>query len=151
VISKTPRQVVLENAQISHAPQQIRAQRATLYLRDDNTVDHVLASDGLEADLQGDSPMHARAAQGVFNVNQAQDGLSLAVLTGSVELESAGERPSHASAGRVVVDFAPRNLVRKIRAEDNVKMVELPAPGQAKPGANAQRVEISASPLSRPR
>ena len=147
VISKTPRQVVLESAQIIHAPQQIRAQRATLYLRDDNTVDHVLASDGLEADLQGDSPMHARAAQGVFNVNQAQDGLSLAVLTGNVELESAGERPSHASAGRVVVDFAARNLVRKIRAEDNVKMVELPAPGQAKPAANAQRVEISASAI----
>jgi len=145
VISKTPRQVVLESARISHGPQQIQAQRATLYLRDDNTVDHVLASDGVEADLPGDSPLHARAAQAELKVNQAQDGLSVAVLTGNVQVESAGERPSRASAGRVVVDFAARNLVRKIRAEDNVKLIELPARVQGKPATSAQRVEISAT------
>ena len=143
MISKTPRQVVLESARISHGPQRIRAQRASLSLRDDNTVDHVL-SDEVEADLQGDSPMHVRAAQGEFRVNQAQDGLSTAVLSGNVELESAGDRPSHAAAGRVVVDFAARNLLRKIRAEENVKLVELPAPTRGKSAANAQRVEISA-------
>jgi lipopolysaccharide export system protein LptA len=148
VISKTPRQVVLESARISHGLQQILAQRATLYLRDDNTVDHVFASDGVEADLPGDSPLHARAAQAEFKVNEAQDGLSVAVLTGNVQVESAGERPSRASAGRVVVDFAARNLVKKIRAEDNVKMIELPARVQGKLATNAQRVEISASAIN---
>jgi len=141
VISKTPRQVVLESARISHGPQQIQAQRATLYLRDDNTVDHVLASDGVEADLPGDSPLHARAAQAELKVNQAQDGLSVAVLTGNVQVESAGERPSRASAGRVVVDFAARNLVRKIRAQDNVKLIELPARVLGKPATNANELK----------
>jgi len=144
VISKTPRLVVLESARISHGPQQIQALRATLYLRDDNTVDHVLASDGVEADLTGVSPMHARAAQAEFKVNEAQDGLSSVVLTGNVQLESAGERPSRTSAGRVVLDLTGRNQVRKVHAEDNVKLVELPGRVQGKPTKNAQQIEISA-------
>ena len=143
-IMKTPRQVVLEHARISHGSQQIQAQRATLYLNDDNSVDHVLASESVQADLPGPSPMHARAAQGEFKVNQAQDGLSAAVLTGNVELESAGSRPSRASAGRVVIDFAGKNRVSKIRAENNVKLVELPAGVEGKNAGNSQQVEVSA-------
>jgi lipopolysaccharide export system protein LptA len=142
-ISKTPRQVVLERARINHGPQQIQAQRATVSLKEDNSVDRVLASEGVEADLQGDSPMHASAVQAEFKVNEAQDGLSLAVLTGNVEVDSAGDRPSRANAGRVVINFAARNVVSKIRAEDNVKLIELPAPSQSKP-ADTQQVEISA-------
>jgi lipopolysaccharide export system protein LptA len=143
-ILKTPRQVVLEHARISHGAQLIQAQRATLYLNDDNSVDHVLASEGLQADLPGVSPMRARAAQGEFKVNQAQDGLSAAVLNGNVEVESAGARPSRASAGRVVIDFAGKNLVSKIRAENNVKLVEVPATLPGKGAGNSHLVEVSA-------
>ncbi len=141
---KTPRQVVLEHARLSHGAQQIQAQRAIVYLNDDNSVDHVLASEGLQADLPGAAPIHARAAQGDFKVNDAQDGLSAAILTGHVEVESAGARPSRARAGKVVIDFAGKNLVSKIRAGDSVKLVELPAAVQAQSAENSQEVEISA-------
>jgi lipopolysaccharide export system protein LptA len=142
-ISKTPRQVVLEYARINHGPQQIQTQRATVSLKEDNSVDRVVASEGVEADLRGDSPMHARAVQAEFKVNEAQDGLSHAVLTGNVEVDAAGDRPSRANAGRVVINFAARNVVSNIRAEDNVKLIELPPAAQSK-SADAQQVEISA-------
>jgi lipopolysaccharide export system protein LptA len=144
VISKSPRQIVLEHTSLIDGPQKIEAQRATAFLNDENSVDRVVARDGVQADLQGDSPLHARAEQAEFKINKAQDGLSGAVLTGNVHLESAGERPSEANAGRVVVDFAGKNLVSKIRAEDNVKLVELASKSEGKPGANGQEVEISA-------
>ncbi|HZE27918.1 MAG TPA: LPS export ABC transporter periplasmic protein LptC [Terriglobales bacterium] len=144
VISKTPRQVVLDHPRLSHGPQRMDAQKATLYLRDDNTVDHVLASDGVQADLPGDAPIHARAAQAEFKVNPAQDGLSTAVLSGDVQLDAAGERPARANAGRVVLDFAGKNLLSKIRAEDNVKLVEFPAATPDASAANSQQVEITA-------
>ena len=127
VLTKEPRQVVLVAAHLTHGPQRMLAQKATLFLREDNTVDHVLASDGVEAEVAGKSPMHARATQAEFTVNPAQDGLSRVLFSGNVQLESTGERPSQVNAGRLRFDFAGRNQVRKVRAEDNVKLVEFGA------------------------
>ncbi len=125
VITKTPRQVVLEGTHLTRGAQRMTAHKAILYLREDNTVDHVVASDGVQAELRGDSPMHARAAQAEFTVNQAQDGISRAVFSGDVQFESGGDHPTRANAGRILLDFSGRSQVSKIRAEDNVKIIEL--------------------------
>jgi lipopolysaccharide export system protein LptA len=148
VITKTPRQVVLEGPHFTRGAQQMSAQKAVLYLREDNTVDHVVASDGVQAELAADSPMQARAAQAEFTVNNAQNGLSRAVLSGDVQLDSAGERPSRVNAGRVLLDFSGRNRVSTIHAEDNVKLVELPAPAASPGSTNAQQVEVTAAAMN---
>jgi lipopolysaccharide export system protein LptA len=142
-ITKTPRQVVLDQPRLMRAAQRMESQKAILFLRPDNTVDHILASDGVQADLPGDSPIHARATQAEFTVNQAHGGLSAAVFTGDVQLDSAGDRPARSSAGRIVLDFGARNLVRAIHAQDNVKLVELPDQS-ASPNTTSQQVEITA-------
>jgi lipopolysaccharide export system protein LptA len=142
-ITKTPREVVLEQPRLTREGQRMESQRAVLFLRPDNSVDHILASDGVDADLPGDSPVHARARQADFTINQAQAGLSSAVFTGDVHLDSAGDRSARASAGRIVLDFGARNLVRAIHAQDNAKLVELP--GQStNPNTTSQQVEITA-------
>jgi lipopolysaccharide export system protein LptA len=133
VITKEPRQVVLEEPRLADGTQKFQARRATLSLRDDNTVDHVVASDGVQTQITGKVPVQARAAEAEFMVNKAQDGLSRAVFRGGVQIESGDGRPRRVNAGRVQVDFAARNLVSKIRAEENVKLVE----GVAPPGASA--------------
>jgi lipopolysaccharide export system protein LptA len=144
VITKTPREVVLDRPQISHGSQRMEAQKATLFLRDDNTVDHVVASAGVQADVAGDSPIHARAAEAEFTINRAQDALSSAVFRGDVQVDSAGDRPARTNAGRIVLDFAGKNQVRKIHAQDGVKMVELSAAKASVPAsADAQQVEIT--------
>jgi lipopolysaccharide export system protein LptA len=154
MITKTPRQVVLESPRLAHGAQRMEARKATLFLRDDNTVDHVVASDDVQAETGGDSPMHARAARAEFTVNQAQDGVSRAQFSGDVQVESAGKRPSRVNAGRLLLDFSRTNRVSKVRAEDNVKLVELPASTDnliggdsdvpTRPSTDAQRVEIAA-------
>jgi lipopolysaccharide export system protein LptA len=155
VISKTLRQVVLDEPRLRHGGDHMQARRATLFLRDDNTVDHVVASNDVETQIAGASPVDARAAQAEFTVNQAQDGLSNAVFRGDVQIESRGERPSRVNAGRIRLDFAARNRVKKIRAEKNVKLVELPSGtqnlmasdgtgGHARRSAGTQQVEITA-------
>jgi lipopolysaccharide export system protein LptA len=110
------------------------AHKAILYLREDNTVDHIVAGDGVSADIKGSAPIQARASQAKFTMNSAQDGFSRAVLSGDVQLDSAGERPSRVNAGRVLVDFASRNQVEKIHAEQNVKLVELASAREANTG-----------------
>ncbi len=153
ILSKEPRQVVLDAAHLTHGPQRMFTQKATVFLREDNTVDHVLASEGVEAETTGNSPMQARATQAEFTINPAQDGLSRVLFSGDVQLESTGARPSRVNAGRLHVDFAGRNQISKVRAEDNVKLVEfggdagVPArlhkedPASAK---DTQQIEVSA-------
>ena len=142
VITKTPREVVLDEPQLADATQQMSARHATLYLRDDNTVDHVVASDDVQAHISGDSPVDARAGNAEFTVNKAQSGLTRAVFNGDVQIEAVGERPSRINAGRIQLDFSGRNQVSKIHAAENVKLVELPS--DAHQSTRTQQVEITA-------
>jgi lipopolysaccharide export system protein LptA len=147
-ITKTPRQVVLESPRLTHGTQLVRARRATLYLREDNRVDHVTASDEVEADIAGESAIHARAEQAEFTMNKAQNGLAKAVLRGDVQVDAAGEHPRRLNAGRILIDFSGRNQISKIRGEDNVKLTELAAPNGAAgvPGnQNGQKAGASLS------
>ena len=127
-ITKTPRQVLLEQPHLRRGTARMEAGKAVVFLRNNNTVDHVLASDNVRADRAGESPTHARAAQADFVVNSRPDGLARAVFSGDVQIDSTGQRPSRTSAGRVVLDFAAKNRVTRIHADDGVKLVELPAP-----------------------
>jgi lipopolysaccharide export system protein LptA len=143
VIMKEPRQIFLERPRLTHGSAQMEAEYGTIYLRPDNTVDHVVANNDVRAEFAGDSPIHARAQQAEFDLNDAQDGLSNAIFQGNVEMESGGEHPAQANAGKVVVDFAGRDRVSQVRALENVKLVEAPATGSSA-ASNAQRVEVSA-------
>src|ERR1700758_3451996 len=143
VIMKEPRQIFLERPRLTHGSAQMEAEYGTIYLRPDNTVDHVVANNDVRAEFAGDSPIHARAQQAEFDLNDAQDGLSNAIFQGNVEIESGGEHPAQANAGKVVVDFAGRDRVSQVRALENVKLVEAPATGSSA-ASNAQRVEVSA-------
>ena len=143
VIMKEPRQIFLERPRLIHSSAQMEAETGTIYMRPDNTVDHVVANNNVQAEFAGDSPIHARAQQAEFDLNDAQDGLSNAIFQGDVQMQSGGEHPAQANAGKVVVDFAGRDRVSQVRALDNVKLVELPATGSSA-ASNAQRVAVSA-------
>src|SRR5580700_769834 len=144
VITKSPRQVVLDAPRLTHGSGEMDARKAILYLREDNTVDHIVASDGVGAEVKGSAPIQARASQAEFTMNGAQDGFSRAIFSGDVQLESTGERPSRVNAGRILVDFASRNRVEKIHAVENVRLVELASAGEGNAGkpiaAGAARV-----------
>ncbi len=158
VITKTPRQIVVENPRLTHGAQNVRARKATLYLREDNSVDHVIANDEVEAESTGESAIHARAAHAEFAMNKGDDSISSALFSGDVQVEAAGEHPRRLTAGRILVDFSAGNLVSKIRGEDNVKLAELSSPDREGAGiasskqagaptaspSNPQQVEITA-------
>ncbi|HMK21024.1 MAG TPA: LPS export ABC transporter periplasmic protein LptC, partial [Terriglobales bacterium] len=88
-ITKSPREVRLDRPRLSKGISRMDAARAILYLREDNTVDHVIASEGVDAQLAGNSPTHGRSEQAEFTINAAQDGLAHAVFSGNVQIESS--------------------------------------------------------------
>jgi len=149
VMTKTPREVGFERPILLHGASQMSADQAVLFLREDNTVEHVEATRGIRAHLAGVSPIEARAEQAEFFINEEQDGLSRAVFSGDVQMDSSGARPSRVNAGRVQVAFSGRNEVSKVRAEENVKLVELASGGNSE-GSDSPRTAGAAGVPARP-
>jgi lipopolysaccharide export system protein LptA len=144
LISKEPRQVVLDRPRVTHGSAHMEATKATLYLRPDNTVDHVIATDSVQAEFTGNSSLRARAGQAKFVLNDAQDGLSNAVFEGNVSVEATGAHPAQADAGRIDVSFASRNRVSRVHASNHVKLIELPSSTPTAGSSNSQRTEVTA-------
>jgi lipopolysaccharide export system protein LptA len=53
VITKLPREVVLTTVHMTREQEKARADQATFFLREDNTVDHIFAEGDVEADVPG--------------------------------------------------------------------------------------------------
>ena len=139
VITKTPRQIVLSQPRMFRQDRRLQADRATLFLRDDNTVDRILAEGNVESEVRGPSEVRARAERAELFVTGTQNRLQTAVLSGNVQLASEGDRPAEAAAGRVTLHFAGQQVLENVHAENGVKLA------QKKVGAtDAQDVEMAA-------
>ncbi len=139
IVTRDPRQIVLQAPLMVSGADKLEAEKATLFLRDDNTVERILASGEVQANLKGQSEMHARAAQAELLITHASTPtLRTAVLSGNVQVDSMGTQPMHGSAGRVVLSFSGKNRLDKIHAEDGVKLAQHQTHGPAMAAANVR-------------
>ena len=145
VITKTPRAVVLDQPRVLSPSRKIAAEKATLFLTQDNNLQRVVANGNVQIDTQGPEPANVRAAQLELLVGEQKDTVRTAILTGNVHVDRSGPQPMQADAGRVVLDFVGKNLVSKVHAEDNVKLLQLQKPSAQ--SANAQELEVTAPAL----
>src|SRR5579859_1218293 len=146
VLTKLPRQAVLQKPHITEKQSTFDSDKLTIFLRDDNTVEHMLAEGGLhavEAKPAGGNKTAAenydvRAAQGTLAMGE-HNTLQTALLHGDVVLDSSGEQPIHGTAGTAVIDFAADRHPSKIHATEDVHLRQ---DQPAKPGKSAQRIEL---------
>ena len=124
VITKDPRQIVLSQPQMTRDQQKLRSDKATLFLRDDNTVDRVLAEGGIRSELHGRSDASARSDRAELFLTGAQNLLREAILTGNVQLAVLGAQPAEAYAGRATLRFAGKEILQTVHAEDGVRLVQ---------------------------
>jgi len=154
VITKDPRQIVLSQPQLSRDQQKVRSDKATLFLRDDNTVDHILAEGAVRSELHGRSDANARSDRAELFLSGSQNLLREAILTGNVQLAVLGDQPAEAYAGRATLRFAGKQILQTVHAEDGVRLVQkkVQAASRAAPdssasqaiAANTQDVEMTA-------
>ena len=153
---------MLSQPRMAHDQRRLRSDRATLFLRDDNTVEHIVAEGDVESEMHGASNATAQADRGELFLTGSQNLLTMAVLSGSVKLAAQGERPAQAEAGRVTLHFAGKQILQTVHAEDGVRLTQRKVEtasaggrvGPALSGAegtpvsplaeNAQEVEMSA-------
>lgn len=126
VMTKDPRRAVLQSAQLEQQSQSVQANKVTLLLREDNTIERVLG-DG-DVILEDTSPKKG------FRVTAPQAEMQLAgkqqirsgVLLGGVALEGTGPAPPHGTAKRLLLDFGAKNQVTRAHAEDSVQLSQGP-------------------------
>lgn len=140
-ITKEPRQIVLEEPRVHSDQREFLAKQATIYLRDDNTVDHLLATGDVQAEMPGTTRIHATAKQADILLNDHGDALRQAVLTGDVRLDASGRQVAHATAGRVALEFAGKHDLQMVHASQGVTLLQQPP---AEPGKTSQNTEIAA-------
>ncbi|MBI2679211.1 MAG: LPS export ABC transporter periplasmic protein LptC [Candidatus Koribacter versatilis] len=139
ITGDVPRQAVLDHVKVERAGGgNFDADKLTVYIRDDNKIDHMVASGNVRLHAEGETPVEARAPQATFQMNEAADTLKTAALTGGVQLESGGKSPMNGTAGRVTVDFAGRNVAQVVHAIGGVRLA------QRGTSTSAQATEIAA-------
>ena len=140
VLTKQPRQAVLQNVHVTEKQNTFNSDKLTVFLRSDNTVEHMLAEGGVHAaggNATGEK-YDIHAAQGTLLMSE-RNIVQTAVLQQNVTLDSSGAQPIHGTAGAAVIDFAPDRHPRKIHATEDVHLRQDQA---AKPGKSAQQLEL---------
>ncbi len=170
-ISKQPHQVVLAGVHMTRAEQRMQADRATFFLRDDNTVDHVLAEGDVESVLPvgasshasganpkpSNSETHERSDKAELFLTGTRNLLTTAILSGNVQLasqasETPGAQPAEAFAGRATLYFTGEQVLKTVHAEDGVRLVQknsqkgnlIASSAPAKGGSQPQDIEMIA-------
>ena len=150
VITKQSRQVVLTGVRLTREQQQLQSEHATFFLRDDNTVDRVLAEGDVESEFHGralsGSGAHARSDRVELFLTGTRNQLTTAILSGNVQLVSGdaasrvstgaqaqGAQPAEGFAGRVTLHFAGQQILQTVHAEDGVRLTQ--KKGQSGTGA----------------
>lgn len=139
VITKGPSRAVLDGVHVARDTGSFASNQLTVYLRDDNTIERMLAAGDVRADTKGKTATEVRSQRAQAWIT-ARNALTAAEFSGNVQLNSTGEQAMQGTAGKVTVSFAAQSRADKVVASDGVKLLQQPARGKA-----AHPVEIAAA------
>ncbi len=158
VLGKVPRQIVMQHPQTESRQWKGQSDEATLFLREDNTLDHAIAVgdvmiDSVEPQSSNDQRSSAKSsshpnsspapshvtAQKLEVAMGLRNQMKNAVFSGDVRLKTEGPQPTDSTAGRAALTFKARNILTKVHADQQVKLMQ--HQGSA---ANVQDVAVAA-------
>jgi len=146
-IEKNPRVVLLDGVSFFDDTDKSQARQATFYLREDNSLDRVVASGEVQIETAGMQVTHTSSdeLELVMSNDAKNQTLHTATLTGNVHSVLEGDQPMQGDAGKAIVDFAGQNVVSKVHAMENVKLVQRQKPKAQ--SENGQDTELSAAAM----
>jgi lipopolysaccharide export system protein LptA len=133
VINKGPRDIVLDRVRLVRAEQELNADEATFFLREDNTVERILADGNVEGEFRGASNARSKSDHAEMLLTGNRNQMTQTVLSGNVQLITEGTQPAQAYAGRATLHFGGRQLLQTVHAEDGVRLVQQKQNGQPAP------------------
>ncbi len=161
VITRAPRVVVLDHPRMERESGTLQSDEATFFLGAENEVQRILATGNVNAESKAekqrgshdknrnqknndksDEPMRARSDQADLLLTGKQNLLRTAVLSGNVHVERGGDQPMYGDAGRVLLVFLGRNVLKKAHASEGVRLAQHGA--ATGDGSAAQNFDITA-------
>jgi len=139
--SNQPSKAVFEQVRVERPTGNFEADQLTIFVRPDQSVDHVLADGNLHGSSTAKSKLAFRSQHGEVTMSDAGNVPRRAVFTGDVYVSSTGERSMQGQAKRVVTDFTPDGRVRLVHALEGVHMTQPPTPNSKN---GSQAVELTA-------
>lgn len=126
-VLKSPQRIIMQSARIEQPPRAVTTDKLTVFLRDDNTVDHLVGAGNVHAVREGPKGFDVNATEGglaMDNTSQLRSG----TLSGGVTFAGKGEdSPAQGRAGRLLLSFGGQGKLEKVRAEDSVEFKQGPA------------------------
>jgi lipopolysaccharide export system protein LptA len=142
-ITKNPRVVDLDLPRLQNGARHATADKGTLFLRADNTVERIFASGNVRVESEDSGSEKVQSDQMELLVAEKQETVRSATFSGDVRVENSGPQPMQGNAGRVVLNFTGNNVLSTVHSQDNVRLVQHQKPSSA--SASAQDVEVTAS------
>jgi lipopolysaccharide export system protein LptA len=142
-ITKNPRVVDLDLPRLQNGARHATADKGTLFLRADNTVERIFASGNVRVESEDSGSEKVQSDQMELLVAEKQETVRSATFSGDVRVENSGPQPMQGNAGRVVLNFTGNNVLSTVHSQDNVRLVQHQRPASA--SASAQDVEVTAS------
>jgi lipopolysaccharide export system protein LptA len=142
-IAKDPRVVELDLPRMQNGARRATADKGTLYLRADNTVERILADGNVRVESEDAGSEKMQSDQMELLMTEKQDTIRSATFSGDVRVENSGPQPVLGNAGRVVMNFTGNNVLRTVHSQDNVRLLQHQKPASASTGA--QDIEVTAT------
>lgn len=131
VITKEPLKAVLQSTKVEQQGRNMQADRVTLLLRNDNSIEKVLADGNIHAEQSGPKGFNVSAPQAELLMAE-KERMRSAIVSGGVTFETRGATPANGKAERLLLDFGPNNELAKARAQNAVEI------SQNQPGKSMQ-------------
>lgn len=125
-IRKDPRGAVLENVTVDRRDDVMAAQKATLFLRDDNTLERILAQGDVQTSTKGETGLVTHAPEAEFLMTRNNQIKSVA-MNGSVMFQTTGSNQIDGKAGRVIAVFGPEAKIKVVHCVDGVRILQKPS------------------------
>ena len=99
---------MLTAARVEQQSRSTQADKVTLLLRSDNTIERVLGDGNVQMEDTSTKGFKITAPQGEL-VMAGKQQIRSGVLSGGVAFDGSGPSPAHGTAKRLLLDFGPRN------------------------------------------
>jgi lipopolysaccharide export system protein LptA len=127
-VIREPRQAVLENVRGEQKGRASEADKLTIFLRPDSTVEKMLAVGNVRSQQE-------TAAGEKYDVHASQADIYMAEknqlrqiqLSTGVTLDASGKQTSHGRAQKAVVDFGANRRLRRVHATGDVHFQQMPS------------------------
>ena len=122
-ISKDPRQIVLQGARVEQPERTMSADKVTVLLREDSSVESVSGVGNVHAVQPGPNGFEISAPRAELFLAGANQPRS-AVISGGVAFERRGESPAQGKAGKILLTFGRGGEVVHAKAEEAVDVTQ---------------------------